>query len=427
MRRCIAVVLAIALVGGVVGLYQGLWRYHLKRFDAVADGALYRSAQPTKWGIRHLVNYHGVKTIVCLRRDDSRLKTWLDFKEPDGPFESDYVEDLDRRFVHWQLGGEVYWPWLPPAYFEAYFKLLDDPANLPVAVHCVGGRHRTGTFAALYRLEYDRWPVTKVLEEMYSYNFGEPIPIHEHNLRTYRVRPRPSAEVWKQLAAAFARPAIPKDYETLVRRISSGQHPEDLQVLETLLAEGRPFAVCLAERVIDDASHPVVPAAVKRALALLASEDAPHEEWASAAALVADWGEPEQQRQLLSVLENEPLEGAPSTRYQAVVVGVTNRYSPNRAPYLVPLLADQRYRPEPDASSYRYSHTAAARLVSITNEPLIQGYVVTPADWERLVVAARQYMNTATELSQLRKYHPDLFERFHRSMSQVGDKDDYRE
>lgn len=424
--RCVTAVIVVALVSGAVGLYQGLWRYHLKRFDEVADGALYRSAQPTKWGIRHLVNYHGVKTVVCLRREDARLKTWFDFKDPDGPRESDYVQDLDGQFLHWQLGGEAYWPWLPPAYFEAYFRLMDDPANLPVAVHCVGGRHRTGTFAALYRLEYDRWPVAQVLEEMYSYNFGAPVAIHEHNLRTYRVRPRPTPDVWWQLAAAFAEVAPVDDYEALVRRIADGQYPQDVQVLQQVLEQGQPFAVCLAERVIDAASHPAVPAALERAEATLAADDASPEAWASAAAVIADWGEPEQQRQLLELLENEPRLGQPSPRYQAVVVGVTNRYSPNRVPYLVPLLADERYRPEPDAAAYRYCHTAAARLVSITNEPLIPDMIVSPAEWDALVVAARQYVDEAAELCQLRQFEPELFERFHRAMHGVGDKDDYR-
>lgn len=426
-RRCVAGAMVVVLAAGAVGAYQGLWRYHLKRFTEVADGALYRSAQPTKWGIRHLVRYHGVKTVVCLRREDARLKTWFDFKEADGPLESAYVEDLDGQFLHWQLGGEAYWPWLPPTFFEAYFKLMDDPANLPVAVHCVGGRHRTGTFSALYRLEYDRWPVEQVLEEMYSYNFGAPVAVHEHNLRTYRVRPRPSAAQWQQLAAEFAGAGPVEDYDALVRRITGGQHPQDIQVLQTLLEQGQPFAVCLAERVIDAASHPVVPAAVKRAEATLAADDASPEDWASAAALVADWGEPEQQRQLLQLLENEPREGQPSARYRALVVGVTNRYSPNRVPYLVPLLTDERYRPEPEAAAYRYCHTAAARLVSITNEPLIPDMIISPAEWDALVVAARQYVGQATELCQLRQFQPELFERFHRAMTGVGDKDDYRE
>ena len=60
------------------------------------------------------------------------------------------------------MGKEWCWPWFTPWQFDEFFKLLDDPANLPLAVHCMGGRHRTGTFSALYRLEYDGWPIERV-------------------------------------------------------------------------------------------------------------------------------------------------------------------------------------------------------------------------------------------------------------------------
>lgn len=420
-------VISILITVSAVGVYQALWRYHLKRFDAVAPGVLYRSAQPTAFGMRHLIHHHGVKTVVSLRREDSRLKTWSDFSEADGPYESEYVEQLDRRFLHWQLGGEEYWPWLSPKLFEAYFQLMDDPANLPVAVHCVGGRHRTGTFAALYRLEYERWPVSRVLQEMYSYNFGGAVPIHEHNLRTYRVRPRPSLHVWQQLASAFAEAAPVDDYDDLVRRIRGQHYEQDVQSLKALLEQGQPFAICLAERVIDCPTHPVVPAALERAKATLRADDAPREAWASAAALIADWGCPELQQWLLDRLENEASEGTPTPRYEAMVVGVTNRYSPNRVPFLVPLLADGRNRLAPDAADYRYCDTAAARIVSITNEPEIEDTLKGEVYWDSMVTAAREYVDQATELCQLRPFNPDLFDRFHLSLHDVGDKDDYRE
>jgi protein tyrosine/serine phosphatase len=66
------------------------------------------------------------------------------------------------------MGAEAFWPWFSPEQFEAFFELMDDPTNFPVAVHCIGGRHRTGTFVALYRLEYQRWNVEDAQREMYA-------------------------------------------------------------------------------------------------------------------------------------------------------------------------------------------------------------------------------------------------------------------
>ena len=78
--------------------------------------------------------------------------------------------------------------------------------------------------------------------------------------------------------------------------------------------------------------------------------------------------------------------------YQALVAGVTNRYTANRIPCLSPLLWDNRSRPEPQANKYRYCDTAAARLASITNEPLFRsGSTMDRAIWDDAVQSARRW------------------------------------
>ncbi len=426
-----SITLAIVGLGVLIacagGSYVGLWRYHLKRFDAVAPGVLYRCGQPSEWGMRHLIQHHGVKTIVSVRRNDHPLKALLPGGADGELRESEWVEKLGGRFVHWPQGDEVYWPWMSPQFIDAFYELLDHPENLPVVVHCMGGRHRTGNFVALYRLEYERWPVSRVLEEMYSYEFGPPVPLQEHNLRTYRCRPRPEAEVWERLAAMFERVAPVNDYEDLVRRIRQGQYPGDLEVLQAMLEERQPFGLCMAERVIDSAVHPLTPFALEFAMVMLAAEEASPHSWSSAAALIADWAQPHQQQQLLAYLENDPRDAPPTPRFQAVVTGVTNRYAANRVPYLVPLLNDERHHLSQDAKAYRYCDTAAARLVSITNAPLVGGANLTHREgWDRLVEAARKHLDEVRELRQLRQYEVALLDQFHRTPDSAADRDDYR-
>ena len=38
-----------------------------------------------------------------------------------------------------------------------FLKIVNDPKNQPVYVHCVGGRHRTGVMTAIYRMTVDKW------------------------------------------------------------------------------------------------------------------------------------------------------------------------------------------------------------------------------------------------------------------------------
>src|SRR5437879_4780757 len=154
--RGLLIALLIAGAATGVGLSRlALWRFHLKRFATVHDGVLYRSAQPTETGFSLLVNRYGVRTIACLRRESFAVRCGLfDFGEPSGADEQALATHLGARPVRWLMGDEAYWPWLGPEQFERFFELMDEPGNFPVAVHCNGGRHRTGTFVALYRLEY---------------------------------------------------------------------------------------------------------------------------------------------------------------------------------------------------------------------------------------------------------------------------------
>ena len=58
-----------------------------------------------------------------------------------------------------------------------FFKIVNDPANQPVYVHCAGGRHRTGTMTALYRMTNDGWTADRAYAEMKQFRF-EGFPGH---------------------------------------------------------------------------------------------------------------------------------------------------------------------------------------------------------------------------------------------------------
>jgi tyrosine-protein phosphatase SIW14 len=53
-----------------------------------------------------------------------------------------------------------------------FLKMVSDPANQPVYVHCVGGRHRTGVMTAAYRMTYEGWSAAQAFAEMKQYKFG---------------------------------------------------------------------------------------------------------------------------------------------------------------------------------------------------------------------------------------------------------------
>jgi protein tyrosine/serine phosphatase len=58
-----------------------------------------------------------------------------------------------------------------------FLKLVNDPGNWPVFVHCQGGRHRTGVMTAVYRMTIDGWNANRAYDEMKQYHF-EGFPGH---------------------------------------------------------------------------------------------------------------------------------------------------------------------------------------------------------------------------------------------------------
>jgi protein tyrosine/serine phosphatase len=53
-----------------------------------------------------------------------------------------------------------------------FLRIVNDPAQQPVYVHCVGGRHRTGVMTAIYRMTQSKWSAAEAFQEMKQFKFG---------------------------------------------------------------------------------------------------------------------------------------------------------------------------------------------------------------------------------------------------------------
>ena len=370
------IVRAFLIVGLFGGGYYLFWRTHTKRFLAIEPGVLYRVGQPTEFGLEYLVRKHRIRTVLSLQRERVRVRRGVwDEDVSKWKDEAGFTESLGAQHLQWPLGDETFWPWPTPWVYESFFQLVDDPAQHPILIHCAGGRHRTGTLSALYRLEYDRWPVELALDEMYGFDFGHPIPIQEHNLRTYRPRPLPTNEELATLHAAFGSVVHSEPQGTwsdLILRLRPAlTRPEVQDAVRDYIANRQPFSLPLAARLVQHVDDPLNEVTTQVARNVIGQQQANPDDWVMAASLIADFGPPEAQQELLALLTDEPKSGPPSPRYQALVAGVTNRYTLNRVPYLRPLLDDQRHHLEPQAAQYRFCDTAVVRLSVILDNNLI--------------------------------------------------------
>jgi tyrosine-protein phosphatase SIW14 len=75
------------------------------------------------------------------------------------------------------------------AQLTQFLKIVDDPANQPVYVHCAGGRHRTGVMTAAYRITEEGWTADQAFKEMKQYKFGADFLHLEFKQFVYGYRP----------------------------------------------------------------------------------------------------------------------------------------------------------------------------------------------------------------------------------------------
>lgn len=124
----------------------GFWRVAIqpnvspKRFHIVEAGSIYRSGAPTPGTLRTIHRRFGIRTILDLgtyprgSMDEVRQERTADA--------------LGIRRVRLDLEGDS--TGNPNVYVEA-LRIMADPANHPVLVHCGAGTERTGVAVFLFR------------------------------------------------------------------------------------------------------------------------------------------------------------------------------------------------------------------------------------------------------------------------------------
>lgn len=180
VRACTAVLVVVGLAMPAAGQTA-----HIDNFGRISS-TYYRGAQPEGGDYADLATL-GVKTIVNLTSDDADAS------------EKAMTERAGLKYFAIPMTTHT----APTAAQLAQFmKIVNDPANLPVYVHCVGGRHRTGVMTAVYRMTHDGWNADQAFSEMKRYKFGADFLHPEFKRFVYGYRPAVAAA-----AAVAAAPA----------------------------------------------------------------------------------------------------------------------------------------------------------------------------------------------------------------------------
>lgn len=113
---------------------------------------LYRGAQPTAAGMKHLKAL-GIKTVISLRSlhsDQDKLA-------------SDGLKSVRLKLEPWHCDEDD---------VVRFLRAATDTNNVPVFVHCERGADRTGTMCAMYRIVVCGWTREQALAEMKHGGFG---------------------------------------------------------------------------------------------------------------------------------------------------------------------------------------------------------------------------------------------------------------
>jgi endonuclease/exonuclease/phosphatase family metal-dependent hydrolase/protein tyrosine phosphatase (PTP) superfamily phosphohydrolase (DUF442 family) len=169
---------AVFGVDSVRHLPQGGYRFALpdtsvpiKRFRWM-EPTLARGARPSRAGIEAL-RKRGFRTIV-------------DFTANGGVERAAKAEGLD----YFALPMTAHLWSHPPTeeQVRTFFRIALDPARRPLFIHCTHGEDRTGTMAALYRIEAQGWANSAALEEMELLGFHGWFRSLRHYVRDYVAR-----------------------------------------------------------------------------------------------------------------------------------------------------------------------------------------------------------------------------------------------
>jgi protein tyrosine/serine phosphatase len=199
----------------------------------MADG-IWRGAQPDAKGLKALRD-RGFKTILNLRSYHS---------------ERDEAERLGLSVVEISIQADLLGSEPPTErQLRRFFEVLLDPNARPVYFHCAHGADRTGTMAALYRIEVEGWTNDEAVDEMMAFGYHTIYKDLIDFVKTYKRRGFASPkrllivapEAWTAALAPFVRhkrESLPVEIVSLEKALK-GEGADDPEKLKRYLYSRR--------------------------------------------------------------------------------------------------------------------------------------------------------------------------------------------
>lgn len=149
-KRIALVVLLVVLV------FVGKYVYDMNinhNFETITEGKVYKSGVIPPDELESYVKKYHIKSVVDLRFPGTADLV----NNPEIPQELTAEKEAIAKIngVNYFNNGSDQVP--KQENLDRFFKIMDNPDNYPVLIHCYHGVGRAEMYSALYRIEYEKW------------------------------------------------------------------------------------------------------------------------------------------------------------------------------------------------------------------------------------------------------------------------------
>ena len=184
MRKRLKIIGILLLVFAL--LFGGKYVYDMNinhNFETISEGKVYKSGVIPPDELESYVKKYKIKSIVDLRFPG----TGDDVNNPEDAAELEAEKSAVAKIkgLNYFNDGSDQVP--TKENLILFYKIMDNPANYPVLVHCYHGVGRAELYSAVYRIEYENWDndeartSTRFLTKWSSFDLGKPKGDFLHN------------------------------------------------------------------------------------------------------------------------------------------------------------------------------------------------------------------------------------------------------
>lgn len=169
----IAIVVLAALIFGKSYVYDYKINHNL---ETITEGKVYKSGVIPPDELPDYIKKYNIKSVVDLRFPG----TGDDVNNPEVPAELTAEKEAIAKIpgVNYFNNGSDQVP--AKKNLDYFFKIMDNPDNYPVLIHCYHGVGRAEIYSAIYRIEYENWDrdkartSTRFLTKWSAFDLGKP-------------------------------------------------------------------------------------------------------------------------------------------------------------------------------------------------------------------------------------------------------------